>query len=270
MHPRSQSIYTLHRSFSALNTSLKEEIGFVNRREMLPETIPKTSRGQSNSIETVQFIPDAAASRQNSTLSHPSRGLMARLACFQLFCPGYDCRATAKQTIKHFQFSILQRCKIFTPFYPGVVTLDWKTNVPSHAGHTFSCLYFKSQGKTIHNDSNSMLEVRWHHCLNEREGKTAERCSPMSQQTKAKGWQAENPDGPSRSSQASKGADEEMLYPEVADFWHPGTIYTGEGRGVPCILWMKLLERSFWCDARWVFVTVPEVPSHLPCLSFAF
>lgn len=106
----------LHRSFSALNTSLQEEISFENSREMLPETIPKTSRGQSNSIETVQFIPDAAASRQNSILSHPSRGLMARLTCFQLFCPGYDCKATAKQTVRHFQFPILQRCEIFSPF----------------------------------------------------------------------------------------------------------------------------------------------------------
>lgn len=157
--------------------------------------------------------------------------------------------------------------RFLAPSYPGVVTLDWKMNVPSHVGHTFSCLYFKSQEKTIHNYYNSMLEVRWHHCLNESKVKTAERCSPMSQQTNAKGWQAENPDGPSRS---SKGADEEMLYPEVADFWHPGTIFTAEGHGVPCILWMKLLKRSFWYDARWAFVSVPAVPSHLPCLSLTF
>lgn len=237
---------------------------------MLPETIPKTSRGQSNSIESVKFIPDAAASRQNSILSHPSRGLMARLTCFQLFCPGHDCKVTAKQTMKHVQFPIVQRCKILAPSKPGVVTLDWKTNVPSHVGHTFSCLYLKSQEKTIHNYYNSMLEGRWHRRLNESKVKTAERCSPMSQQTKAKGWQAENPDGPSRSFQASKGAEEGMLCPEVADFWHPGTIFTSEGRGGPCMLWMELLKRRFWCDARWVFVTVPAVPSHLPCLSFAF
>lgn len=73
--------------------------------------------------------------------------------------------------------------------------------------------------------------MRWQHSLNESKVKTAECCSPMSPQTKAKSWRAENPDGPSRSSQASKGADEEMLYPEVADFWHPGTIFTGEGHG---------------------------------------
>lgn len=175
------------------------------------------------------------------------------------------------QQRKQWSTSSFQFCARFlAPSYPGVVTLDWKMNVPSHVGHTFSCLYFKSQEKTIHNYYNSMLEVRWHHCLNESKVKTAERCSPMSQQTNAKGWQAENPDGPSRSSQASTGADEEMLYPEVADFWHPGTIFTGEGHGVPCILWMKLLKRSFWYDARWVFVTVPAVPSHLPCLSLTF
>lgn len=107
---KTRAVYTLHGWFPALNTSLREEIGSERSREMLPETIPKTSRGQSNNTETVQFIPDAAAGRQTSTFSHPSRGLTATLMLSAV--PSVIGKIQQKQTMKHFQLPILQRCRI--------------------------------------------------------------------------------------------------------------------------------------------------------------
>lgn len=112
--------------------------------------------------------------------------------------------------------------------------------------HTFSCLHFKSQGDGQQSLTiKAVLEGRWQHGLNDSKVKTAERCSPMSPQTKAKSWRAKNPDGPSRSSQASKGADEEVLCPEVADFLHPGTEFTGEGHGGALYSLNEIAEGEF-------------------------
>ena len=60
----------LHSPVLALKTGLREEISLQTSSARLPETIPKN-------ILTEQFIPDASADRQNSTLSPPSRWLAA-------------------------------------------------------------------------------------------------------------------------------------------------------------------------------------------------
>lgn len=64
-----------HSPVLALKTGLQEEISLQTSSTRLPETIPKN-------ILTVQFIPDASADRQNSTLSPPSRWLAASLTFF--------------------------------------------------------------------------------------------------------------------------------------------------------------------------------------------
>lgn len=186
---------------------------------------------------------------------------MARLTCFQLFCPGYDCKANNEAL----PGSNIAAVQVLAPSKPEVMTLGWKRIVPSHVSRLFLLTFQEPGGKqsiTI-----KTVLVRWQHCLNESKVKTAERCSPMSPQTKAKSWQAENPDGPSRPSQASKGADEEMLCPEVADFLHPGTMFSGEGH-VHSL--NEIAEGEFWCDTRWAFVTVTAILSRLSYLSFAF
>lgn len=181
----------------------------------------------------------------------------------------FNCSVPAtivKQTMKHFPGSNIAAVQVLAPSKPEVMTLGWKRIVPSHVSRLF-LLTFQEPGGKQSITIKTVLEVRWQHCLNESKVKTAERCSPMSPQTKAKSWQAENPDGPSRPSQASKGADEEMLCPEVADFLHPGTMFTGEGHMHSL---NEIAEGEFWCDTRWAFVTVTAILSRLSYLSFAF
>lgn len=66
----------------------------IAKQGYLKPSQKKSSWGWSNNVGIVQFIPDASADRQNSTLSHPSGGA----ASFKFFflqalqlCPNYGC-----------------------------------------------------------------------------------------------------------------------------------------------------------------------------------
>lgn len=107
----------------------------------------KPSWGWSNSVETVQFIPDAPADRQKFTLSHPSRGLTASFTFFagapvrsQLWL--WSCYHLSNQSsapIFHYCNRFIQTDKIFSQIPKwGIMSLYLRTNEPFCAGPTRS------------------------------------------------------------------------------------------------------------------------------------